>query len=100
MVEIMVRFTDSVAVTVGVEMKVLIVLTMLVSVTVVAGSVTVWTIWLGVGVAMSRQLQASEIPARPDVVDRLRRHLGFPKTCLLSMPKLPYAGAVMYAGRV
>ena len=77
---IAVRLTDCVTVIVGVEVVVLIVLMTFVLVIVVEGSVTVEVVWPGVGVAMARQLQASEMPARPEVRSSLRKHRGRPKT--------------------
>ena len=91
------RLTDCVTVIVGVLVKVLSVRMMFVIVLVVEGSTTVSMVWLGVGVAMSRQLQASETPARPELTSNLRRHRGRPKTCRFSLPKPSY-GAVIYGG--
>lgn len=85
-VKIDVLLTDCVTVIVGVKVVVVSVRVVISRVMVVEGSTAVSIVVLVVGVAISRQWQASEMPAMPDVTSSLRKHLGRPNTWRFSLP--------------
>lgn len=62
--------------TVGVIVSVAVIETTSVVVTVLSGSVIVLVVVDGIGVAMSKQLHASEIPTVPEARSRRRKHRG------------------------